>query len=91
MSDKKVEMFTRNGCPYCEMARDWFISNNIEFTDHILNDYDERLAMYETLNDDPLVKDIVSTVPQIFVCGKYIGGYTDLLDSIDEVIERLGA
>ena len=69
----KIEMYTQDGCTYCNAAirefetRSWkYVARNIKHEDNF-NDLKERL---------PDVK----TVPQIWIDDQYIGGYNELLE-----------
>lgn len=78
----KVEIYTKENCPYCINAKVWFKNNNIPYTEFILNT--------NGVTKDTISKKIASlgisfevkTVPQIFLerngVTTHIGGYTDL-------------
>lgn len=82
---KVIELFTKDKCIFCDMAkRDlnkrWreglsIVTYNIE-----TNDYSKNDLMYrcQELGFTP------KTVPQIFIDGKYIGGYNELVEYFDE-------
>jgi glutaredoxin len=68
----KAEVYSKTTCPWCVKAKALLTNNGIEYT--------------ETLVNGPGVKEEIErkagreirTVPQIFIDGSYIGGYTDL-------------
>ena len=70
---KKVEIYTKSNCSYCEMAKQFFDSQNIEYT---LHDVENVETFKELLNRNPSAR----TMPQIFINDQLIGGYTDLIE-----------
>ena len=75
-----IVVHTRDGCPWCDMAKDWLAENNFEFKVVEHNDVTERQAFYESCGKG------VRTVPQIFVDDKRIGGYSELMECKDELL-----
>ncbi len=67
--DKKVEIYSRSNCSYCDMAMNFFDSKGIKY--EVYNEMLER---------NPAAR----TVPQIFIDDDLIGGYTDLIDKYSE-------
>ena len=70
---KKVEIYTKSNCSYCEMAKQYFDSKNIEYS---LYDVENVQTFNELLNRNPSAR----TMPQIFINDQLIGGYTDLIE-----------
>jgi thioredoxin reductase (NADPH) len=70
---KKVEIYTKSNCSYCEMAKQYFDSQNIEYS---LHDVENVETFKELLNRNPSAR----TMPQIFINDQLIGGYTDLIE-----------
>ena len=70
---KKVEIYTKSNCSYCEMAKQYFDSQNIEYS---LHDVENVETFNGLLNRNPSAR----TMPQIFINDQLIGGYTDLLE-----------
>lgn len=70
---KKVEIYTKSNCSYCEMAKQYFDSQNIEYS---LHDAENVETFNELLNRNPSAR----TMPQIFINDQLIGGYTDLIE-----------
>ncbi|KII67004.1 Glutaredoxin-2, mitochondrial [Thelohanellus kitauei] len=69
----KVVIYGKRTCSYCDKVRQLFDDESIGYK-------------YIDLDSSPLttIKDLiwytrVSTVPQVFVDGKFVGGYTDVL------------
>ncbi|WP_312912055.1 FAD-dependent oxidoreductase [Natronosalvus caseinilyticus] len=87
MSDApRVEIYTKENCPYCEKAKDLF---------------DAKEVAYETYNvtgDEDLFEEMVDraegrkTAPEVFVNDELIGGWdeTSALDETGELDEMLG-
>ena len=77
----KIEVHSRDGCPYCVKAVDWLTERSIPFTEIKHNDYAERQTFYDSLG---LVGGD-RTVPQVIVetdAGRErVGGYTQLVRS----------
>ena len=70
---KKVEIYTKSNCSYCEMAKQYFDSQNIEYS---LHDVENVETFNELLSRNPSAR----TMPQIFINDQFIGGYTDLIE-----------
>lgn len=70
----KIEIYTSEVCPYCIKAKRLLKMLDLEYSEHnIEENFDEiceELSSKFGLN--------VSTVPQIIINDKYVGGYTDL-------------
>ncbi|MCP4000837.1 MAG: glutaredoxin 3 [Gammaproteobacteria bacterium] len=67
----KVIMYTTPWCGYCSAARTLLQSKNIEFEEiDVGRDSELRQKMTDKSNG--------TTVPQIFINGQPIGGYTDM-------------
>ena len=67
----RVVIYSTAYCPYCTAAKALLRSKNVAFEDiDVTNDAARRVEM-EQLSQR-------RTVPQIFIDGKGIGGYTDL-------------
>ncbi len=68
----KVEMYTKNVCPYCVKAKELLKMKNIHVVEHNIETDPSKRA--ELLKRVPGVK----TVPQIFINDKLIGGCDNL-------------
>ena len=66
-----VRIYTRRGCGYCEMALDLLRDKGVAF-DHIDATGDHALRRWLT--------EVTGqhTVPQIFINGRPVGGYSDI-------------
>lgn len=81
---KAVKVYTTDYCPYCLRAKKLLTSKNVPFEEINLDGkWDELKALKS--------KTGLQTVPQIFIDGELIGGYTELaaLDETGELDQRL--
>lgn len=70
----KIEIYTSQTCPYCIKAKRLLQMLKLEYTEYnIDNSFDEMCKTLEEKYNKP-----ISTVPQIIINDKYIGGYDDL-------------
>ncbi len=72
----KVLIYSKNLCPYCVRAKEFFKQKNIQFQDIDLTGDFEKM-------DDLKKKTGHMTMPQIFVDDKFVGGYTDLIAKVN--------
>lgn len=70
----KAELFSRDNCPYCVKAKELLEERGIEYD--LLMAADHREALIERVT--AITGSAPKTVPQIFLDGQYIGGYTEL-------------
>ncbi len=83
----KIEIYTKTFCPYCVRAK------------HFLNGKGADFEEYEITMDGPKRAEMLqrsggrTSVPQIFIDGRHIGGSDDLfaLESRGELDTMLGA
>ena len=68
-------VYSKKPCPYCEQAKSLLTRKNITFKELDVT----RPEVLDQLRE--LVPGAKS-VPQIFIDGAYIGGYTDLVDHL---------
>lgn len=66
-----------NNCPYCAKAKDLLSQKGIPFEER--NIHEGTWTRAQLLESVPTAR----TVPQIFLYGEYIGGYTELLEYIE--------
>ncbi|AIT08604.1 glutaredoxin [Candidatus Francisella endociliophora] len=83
-----VKIYSRNGCPFCVWAKQWFEQNQIAFEEIIIDDYNERTKFYNDMNESGKVNYPISTVPQIFVDNEHIGGFTELKAYADKILNK---
>jgi glutaredoxin 3 len=76
----EVELYTIQYCPFCVAAKDLLRRKGVEFVDHDLSDLSDADLRKKTLEISGR-----TTVPQIWINGQHVGGYTDL-----DALERSG-
>ena len=74
---KKVEIYSKSNCSYCVMAMNFFDSKGIKYDVYSTDNPD---VFNEMIKRNPSAR----TLPQIFIDDKLIGGYTDLMDFVNE-------
>ncbi|MEM4781843.1 MAG: thioredoxin-disulfide reductase [Halalkalicoccus sp.] len=82
----RVEIYTKDDCPYCEMAKELFDSKGVEYEE------------YNVSGDDELFSEMVEradgrkTAPEVFIDRELIGGWdeTSALEETGELDEKLG-
>ncbi|AGB37167.1 FAD-dependent oxidoreductase [Natronococcus occultus] len=82
----RVEIYTKDQCPYCDKAKDLFDSKGVEY------------ETYNVTGDDELFEEMVEradgrkTAPEVFIDDELIGGWdqTSALDETGELDEKLG-
>lgn len=74
-----VEIYTKFGCPYCARAKSLLTGKNVAFDEYDITMGGPKRA--EMLDRAPGH----TTVPQIFIDGKHVGGSDDLA-----ALERVG-
>jgi len=75
-----VTVFSRNGCPYCVRAKGMLHEAGIEFDELVLNrDFSESTIRAVSGR---------TSVPQVFINGKYIGGSEELAAYLSDVNEK---
>jgi alkyl hydroperoxide reductase subunit F len=81
----KIEIYSKDWCPYCAKAKSLLQSRQIDYSEiDITADRAQEQEMIERSNR--------RTVPQIFIDGESIGGYDDLasVNASGELDQRLG-
>jgi len=73
----KVEIYSMDGCGFCEASKQWFLLNGIEFSEIKINDRQARQEFYAK-TAMKTGKDI-RTMPQIWFGEEHIGGYNELM------------
>ncbi len=69
---KKIEIYTKPGCPYCTNAKKLLNQRGNTYTEYDIFRQPEKLSeMYS--------RGLQHTVPQILINGLAIGGLTDLI------------
>lgn len=72
-------VFGKGDCPYCDRAKALLQSKMLEFGYY---DVQSDKFTFDHMNDRVTIATggTAKTVPQIFVDGTYVGGYTDLVE-----------
>lgn len=83
---KDVKIYTTTYCPYCTRAKQLLQAKNIKYEEILVDPSDEN-AWIEMEK-----RSGMKTVPQIFIEGKCVGGYSDIaaLDQAGELNKLLG-
>lgn len=69
----KIEIYTKPTCGFCHMAKRLLSSKGVSFSEVNISAHPERRAeMIQRAKGG-------STVPQIFINGKHVGGCDDLM------------
>ena len=71
----EIIIYSKSNCPFCERAKNLFDSKDLKYNEIILDGKDEEFSKL-------IKKTGFRTVPQIFINGKCIGGYSDLIKII---------
>ncbi len=68
----KIEIYSKNSCPYCTMAKRLLESKGQEYEEINLSQHPERTDEMIERSGGKM------SVPEIFISGKLIGGFDDL-------------
>lgn len=72
-----IEVYGRDNCPYCTMAKDLLNKKGLQYTEHVVGSTMSREQFFEKF---PHAK----TVPQITINGVLIGGYDKLTEWMND-------
>ena len=72
----RVVIYSKDYCPYCVRAKDYFKQRNIPFEEI---DVTKDASVLEELKQ----RTQHLTVPQIFIDDVFVGGYTDLIAKVN--------
>ena len=67
-----IEIYTRPGCGYCTHAKRLLTNKDLSFVEHDVYQNSENIKQLHARTSG-------RTYPQIFIDGKSIGGFTELL------------
>lgn len=70
----KIEIFTSKVCPFCVKAKKLLQMLKLEYNEYDVDNSFEDMCR----NIGEKFGRAISTVPQIIINDKYVGGYTDL-------------
>lgn len=68
---KKIEIYTKDYCPYCHRAKDLLSRKEVDFIEYDISDDPEKGSQMRQRAER-------HTVPQIFIGDQHIGGCDDL-------------
>lgn len=69
-----ITIYTTRTCPFCVSAKAWLRDRKLEYTEISLDDAADREQFKQSHPG-------MTTVPQIFVDDRHIGGFSDLATS----------
>ena len=81
--EMKVEIYSKSNCPFCDKAKHWFKSHGYEYTEHRMDNEEERLAFYQRVPN-------ARSVPQIFIDDKLIGTYDEFIKVAPNYVKKKG-
>lgn len=67
-----IKVYTKNGCGYCTMAKNWLKGKNLQFEEVNIEENPEARNF--------VINEGHRTMPQIYIDSKSIGGYTQLIE-----------
>lgn len=69
-------IWSKDNCPYCTKAKNILSNRNISFEERNISKEWTKEQLLEAVPD-------ARTVPQIFLWGKYVGGYDSLMEYLE--------
>ena len=83
ISTVKVEMYSTALCPYCARARMLFDKKGVKYTEY-------RIDNEAGLREEMINRSKRTSVPQIFIDDKHVGGFDDLAElDVDNELDGL--
>lgn len=67
-----IEVYSKNGCPFCVRAKELLTNRKLQFTEINLS------RSKPEVRDELVARTNYHKVPQIFVNGEFIGGFSEL-------------
>jgi glutaredoxin len=85
-SDKNFTIYSKSGCHYCNLAKrsikhNNLIYNEINCDDYIFEEKENFLSFIESKSGKPC-----KTFPIIFYNGKFIGGYNETIEFMNNLL-----
>jgi glutaredoxin len=79
-----AEIYTKSDCPYCVKAKDLLSTKGLSYKEFIVSPGFNETTLNENqfyVTKSQLLEKLpnAKTVPQIWLDGQYIGGYTELV------------
>lgn len=69
------EIYSKPDCVYCTKIKDIFSFHNVSYEEKSLADGHTKEEIQERVPEKK-----INTVPQVFLDGKHLGGYIDVLE-----------
>ena len=89
-----IQIYTKTDCPFCLQAKQWFAEHSIEYTEHLMDEEEQRLSFYQRINNVTEQLGVgrtgVNSVPQIYMNNERVGGYADLIKIQDKILRARG-
>jgi len=79
----KILVYSKSNCPQCDYIKNIMKQRNIEYSEIILDRQSDRNSLYMKIDEEE--GQLVNIMPQIYVNGKYLGGFLDLYNHIKPV------
>ncbi len=73
--EPKVTIYSKDYCPYCIRAKEFFAERNIAYREVDVTADPGKLEELKALTKH-------MTVPQIFIDNEFVGGYTDMIAKV---------
>lgn len=75
----KIEIFSKEMCPNCRIAKQLLLANNLDYVEY---DVAQADAMADLLQRNPNARQM----PQIFIDNQHVGGLAGLQAALDLII-----
>lgn len=79
----KAVVWSKNNCPFCDRAKALLAQKGIEYEERKIGEGYSREDLLESVPN-------ARTVPQIFLNGKLVGGFTELRQYFEETAGGFG-
>ena len=73
-----IKVYGKSGCGYCDMTKSWLNDNHVSYEYVNLDDDNLRQLFYQ--------EHAMTTVPQIFIDKKHIGGYNQMMSMRPQIL-----
>ena len=71
----QIIIYSKEGCPNCKLAKMLIKNYNLEYEEIEITNKNNRMQLYMEISEEHDI--LVSSMPQIYIGDKYIGGYED--------------
>ncbi len=83
VSAVKIEIYSTALCPYCSRAKMLLDKKGVHYTEY-------RIDQKMDLRDEMIERSDRTSVPQIFIDDKHVGGFDDLAElDVDDELDAL--